>query len=80
MVPVVGMLIMITMKSIRPMATFRSHFPQLQGAMIMTGGFEKHNDNNYNYKGHRLRVGAKAPRQLDDHGHLDHDHESESEC
>ena len=46
----------------------------------MTGGFEKHNDNNYNYKGHRLRVGAKAPRQLDDHGHLDHDHESESEC
>ena len=34
---------------------------------------------NYNYKGHLLRVGAKARRQLADHDHPDHDHESESE-
>ena len=33
----------------------------------------------FNYKGHRLRVGAKARRQLVDHDHPDHDHESESE-
>ena len=32
------------------MATFRSHFPQLQGVMIMImiSSFEKHNNYNYN--------------------------------
>ena len=47
--------------------------------MFIIGSFEKHTNCNYNYKGHRLRVGAQAPRQLADHDHLDHDHESESE-
>ena len=74
------------------MATSRSHFPQLQGVMIMISSFENHNNYNdkqpsmtahykynNNYKGHRLRVRPKAPRQLADHDHLDHDHESESE-
>ena len=53
--------------SIRPMATFRPHIPQLQGVTIMISSFEKHNSYNYNYKGHRLRVGAKVARQLADH-------------
>ena len=58
-----------SIQSIRLIATFRSHFLQLQVVMIMImiNSFEKHNNCNYNYKGHRLLVDAKPRRQLADH-------------